>query len=69
MGKEAASKFDCVQFMRKARARIELDQALARVMTSILQDDTQLFKEFQDDDSFRKWLSEKVFALTYEPGG
>ncbi len=52
----------------KQNARIELDQALARVMTSILQDDTQLFKEFQDDDSFRKWLSEKVFALTYGAG-
>ncbi len=49
-------------------ARIELDQALARVMTSMLQDDTQLFKEFQDNDSFRKWLSEKVFSLTYRQG-
>ena len=52
----------------KQNARIEHDQALGRVMTALLQDDTQLFKQFQDNDSFRKWLSEKVFAVTYGPG-
>ena len=52
----------------KQNARIEHDQALGRVMTALLQDDTQLFGQFQDNDSFRKWLSEKVFALTYGPG-
>lgn len=28
---------------------------------------THLYGQFQDNDSFRKWLSEKVFALTYGP--
>ena len=52
----------------KQNARIEHDQALGRVMTALLQDDTQLFGQFQDNASFRKWLSEKVFAVTYGPG-
>jgi len=52
----------------KQNARIEHDEALGRVMIALLQDDTQLFGQFQDNDSFRKWLSEKVFALTYGPG-
>ncbi|MGB4293327.1 MAG: hypothetical protein WBJ37_10670 [Bacteroidales bacterium] len=46
-------------------ARIEHDKALERVMTAILQDDTELFKQFSDNDSFRHWLREKIFALTY----
>ena len=47
-------------------ARIEHDQALVRVMTSLLKDDTELFKQFSDNESFRKWLTETVFRLTYK---
>jgi type I restriction enzyme R subunit len=50
----------------KQNARIEHDKALARVMTGVLKDDTQLFKQFSDNEGFRKWLTDKVFALTYE---
>jgi type I restriction enzyme R subunit len=49
----------------KQNARIEHDQALARVMTALLKDDTELFRQFMDNDSFRKWLSDTVFGLTY----
>jgi len=49
----------------KQNARIEHDKALGRVMTSLLKDDTELFKQFSDNESFRKWLLETVFALTY----
>lgn len=48
-------------------ARIEHDKALARVMTAVLQDDTELFKQFMDNESFRRWLTDTVFGLTYEP--
>jgi len=50
----------------KQNARIEHDKALTRVMTAILKDDTQLFKEFSDNESFRRWLKDAVFAVTYE---
>lgn len=50
----------------KQNARIEHDKALLRVMTALLQDDTELFKQFSDNESFRRWLSDTVFALTYE---
>jgi type I restriction enzyme R subunit len=52
----------------KQNARIEHDRALLRVMTDLLQDDTELFKQFSDNESFRKWLAETVFGLTYEAG-
>ena len=51
----------------KQNARIEHDKALGRVMTALLKDDTELFKQFSDNDSFRKWLTATVFGLTY-PG-
>ena len=46
-------------------ARTEHDKALDRAMTEILADHTELFKLFSDNESFRRWLSEKVFATTY----
>ena len=33
---------------------IEHHKALARVMTAVLKDDTELFKQFSDNESFRK---------------
>jgi len=53
----------------KQNARIEHDNALARVMTAVLKDDTELFKQFMDNESFRRWMTDTVFALTYEPSG
>ena len=50
----------------KQNARIEYDKALGRVMTAILKDDTELFKQFMDNESFRRWLMATVFRLTYE---
>jgi type I restriction enzyme R subunit len=50
----------------RQNARIEHDKALARVMTAVLKDDTQLFKQFMDNASFKRWLTDTVFGLTYE---
>ena len=49
----------------RQNARIECDNALSRVITGLLTDDTELFKQFMDNDSFRHWLQESVFNLTY----
>ena len=49
----------------KENARVEHDRALLRVMTSLMKDDTQLFKLFMDDAGFKRWLTEKMFHLTY----
>ncbi|MEW5705794.1 MAG: type I restriction endonuclease subunit R [Actinomycetota bacterium] len=58
------------KYSDRQNARIEHDKALSRVMTALLQDDTELFKQFSDNESFRRWLTDMVFALTYrEPIG
>jgi type I restriction enzyme R subunit len=50
----------------KQNARIEHDKALARVMTDLITDHTELFKQFSDNESFRKWLTDTIFNVTYE---
>jgi len=49
----------------KQNARIEHDKALRRVMTAVLRDDTELFKQFMDNESFKRWMSDMVFGLTH----
>jgi hypothetical protein len=59
-------KLSILQNSDKQNARIEHDKALARVMTAVLKDDTELFKQFSDNDSFRRWLTQQIFELTYD---
>ena len=49
-----------------ANARIEHDKALVRVMTSLMRDDTELFKQFMDNESFKRWMTDTVFTLAYD---
>ena len=49
----------------RQNARIEHDEALRRVMTAVINDDMQLFKQFTDNEGFRRWLTDNVFGLTY----
>ena len=50
----------------KQNARIEHDKALGRVMANLLQDDTELFKQFMDNDGFKVWMTNTMFDLTYK---
>jgi type I restriction enzyme R subunit len=47
-------------------ARIEHDKALERVIVEMLTDHTELFKQFMDNQSFRKWLADTIFLETYQ---
>ncbi len=53
------------KYSDRQNARIEHDKALARVMMAVLKDDTELFKQFSDNESFRRWMTDTVFGLTY----
>ena len=50
-------------------ARLESERALQQVIFSIMADNMELFKQFQDNPSFKKWLSDLVFNLTYNKEG
>ena len=47
-------------------ARIEHDAALLRIVTGLLSDHTELFRQFSDNESFKKWLGDTIFSLTYQ---
>jgi type I restriction enzyme R subunit len=50
----------------KQNARIEHDKALARVIIDLMKDDMELFKRYQDDADFKRWLADMVFSMTYD---
>ena len=45
-------------------ARIEHDKALARVMLTLLKDDTQVYKQFVENESFHRFVTDMVFGFT-----
>ena len=50
-------------------ARLESERALQQVIFAIMADNMEIFKQYQDNPSFKKWLSDLVFNLTYNKEG
>ena len=46
-------------------ARIEHDAALRRLITSMVRSNAELYKAYTENPSFRSWLSDQMFWLTY----
>ena len=42
------------------------DQALKKVMNILLKDDTQVYKQFVENESFKRFIGDMVYALTSE---
>ena len=49
----------------RQNARVEHDFALETVIMDYVADHVELYRQYSDNDSFRQWLSEIVFAATY----
>lgn len=45
-------------------ARLAHDQALAKVMQHLLKDDTQVYKQFVENESFRRFIGDMVYGIT-----
>jgi type I restriction enzyme R subunit len=45
-------------------ARLAHDQALAKVMQHLLKDDTQVYKQFVENESFKRFVGDMVYAIT-----
>ncbi|HEY3776773.1 MAG TPA: type I restriction endonuclease [Rhizomicrobium sp.] len=50
----------------RQNARIEHDRSLERLVVGAAKDHSGLYKKFMDDPHFRRWLSDRMFDLTYE---
>ena len=53
----------------KQEARTESDRVLQAIIFSIMADNMELFKQFNDNPSFKKRLSDYVFSTTYNKEG
>ena len=49
----------------KQNAKLEHDRALNRIVLELISDHTELFKQFSDNPSFKRWLTDMVFDSTY----
>jgi type I restriction enzyme, R subunit len=47
-------------------AKIEHDKALARVMLELLKDDTEVYKQFVQNESFRRFITDMVYQMSAE---
>lgn len=66
---KVASDEACQNAMRNSdrqNARVEHDKALARVLIDLLSDHTDLYKNYSDNPSFKKWLADFIFSATYK---
>ena len=45
-------------------ARMAHDQALGKVMQHLLKDDTQVYKQFVENESFKRFVGDMVYAMT-----
>ena len=50
----------------KQNARVEHDKALVKAIVSIMNDDGELFKQYQDNEGFKTWLTNRIFEQTYD---
>jgi type I restriction enzyme R subunit len=50
-------------------ARLAHDQALGKVMQHLLKDDTQVYKQFVENESFKRFVGDMVYALTSSDEG
>ena len=48
-------------------ARMAHDQALGKVMQHLLKDDTQVYKQYVENESFRRFIGDMVYQLTNDP--
>jgi type I restriction enzyme R subunit len=50
-------------------ARMAHDQALGKVMQHLLKDDTQVYKQFVENESFRRFVGDMVYEMTQNSAG
>ncbi len=48
-------------------ARMAHDQALSKVMQGLLKEDSQVYKQFVENESFKRFVSDMVFHITNPP--
>ena len=70
LGDEQLAALDADKAFQNAKdntphtARMAHDQALGKVMQILLKDDTQVYKQFVENESFRRFVGDMVYQMT-----
>lgn len=67
--REAVWAFAVYTFLALDLWTYKSEHALGQVIFAIMADNMKIFKQYQDNPSFKKGLSDWVFQLTYNKGG
>ena len=51
----------------KQNARVEHDRVLRHTIVGMVADHSELYKQFEDNPSFKQWLGDMIFNVTYQP--
>jgi len=51
----------------RQNARVEHDRVLRQIIASSVADHAELYKHFEEDPSFKQWLGDRIFGVTYQP--
>jgi type I restriction enzyme R subunit len=49
----------------RQKARIEHDEAMKEVILGLAKDHAELFKQFQDNEAFKRWVNDRSFNSTF----
>jgi type I restriction enzyme R subunit len=60
----ADEAFQNAQKNTPSAARLEHDKALARVMLDLLKDDTEVYKQFVQNESFKRFVADMVYQMS-----
>ncbi len=63
---EDAAYQNAMKYSDKQAAQIEHNNAMRRVIVGLMKDHANLFKMYMDDDSFRRFMNDTSFVLTYK---
>jgi len=50
----------------RQKARIEHDEAMKAVILDLAKDHAELFKQFQDNEAFKRWVNDRSFNATFK---
>lgn len=51
----------------RQNARFELERVLSLAIAALVQDHSELYKQYTQDPDFKRQLSDDIFTLTYQP--
>lgn len=67
--KEDVAYQNAMKNSSEQNAKIELEKVITKIMSAMVFDQAELAKQYSQNDTFRKWILDKIFEETYKRVG